>query len=89
MVSWRNPDASDADWGIEHYAGAILTALRAVERITGSDRTSLMGVCSGGIIASIVAAHLAADGTTGSTTTCSAALRQHSTSSSGTPTPRG
>ena len=62
VLSWRNPDASHADWGIDHYVAAVITALGAVERITGSERTSLMGSCSGGILSSCVAGHLAARG---------------------------
>ena len=34
----------------------------AVARITGSEQTALTGVCSGGIIAAMVAAHLAHTG---------------------------
>ena len=62
IVSWRNPDARHAAWGLESYVGAVLSALEAVERITGSPRTALMGICSGGIISAIAAAHLAATG---------------------------
>ena len=53
VISWRNPDARHADWGLDTYVRAILDALDAVERITGSERTVLVGVCSGGILASI------------------------------------
>ena len=62
MISWRNPDARHAKWDFETYVRAILDALDAVEEITGSARTVLMGACSGGILASIVAAYLAGIG---------------------------
>jgi len=62
VISWRNPDARHADWGLETYVRAVLDALDAVERISRSGRTALTGVCAGGIIASITAAHLAATG---------------------------
>ena len=62
VISWRNPDARHADWGLETYVQAVLDALGAVERISASDRTALVGFCSGGIIASIAAAHLAGTG---------------------------
>ena len=62
VISWRNPDARHAEWDLDTYVGAILDALRAVEEISGSERTVLGGVCSGGILASVVAAHLAATG---------------------------
>jgi len=62
VLSWRNPDARHAGWGLDAYVQAVLDALGAVERVCGVGRTALMGVCAGGIIASITAAHLAAIG---------------------------
>jgi polyhydroxyalkanoate synthase len=61
-LSWRNPDARHAGWGVDAYVQAVLDALDAVERIAAVDRTVLTGVCSGGMLASLVAAHLAAVG---------------------------
>ena len=65
MISWRNPDARDADWGMDTYVGAVLDALDAVQRVCGVDQAALTGVCAGGIIASIAAGHLAATGRLG------------------------
>jgi len=65
VLSWRNPDARHAGWGLDTYARAVLDALDAVERICRTDRAVLAGMCSGGIIASLVAAHLAATGRQG------------------------
>jgi poly(3-hydroxyalkanoate) synthetase len=62
MISWRNPDARNAKWDINTYGQAILDAMDAAERITGSEQTALTGTCSGGIIAAMVAAHLAHTG---------------------------
>ncbi|KRA38715.1 MULTISPECIES: PHA/PHB synthase family protein [unclassified Nocardioides] len=62
VISWRNPDARHAAWNFDTYARAILDALDAVEEITGSTKTVLAGICSGGILASIVAAYLAGIG---------------------------
>jgi polyhydroxyalkanoate synthase len=59
VVSWRNPDARYAHWDLGTYGQAALDAMDATTRITGSDRTALSGTCSGGIIAAMVAAHLA------------------------------
>src|SRR6266581_924256 len=59
MISWRNPDARYANWDFGTYGQAVLDAMDAAERITGSERTTLMGACSGGVIAAMVAAHLA------------------------------
>ena len=62
MISWRNPDARDAKWDLDTYGQAILDAMDAAARITGSEQTALAGSCSGGIIAAMVAAHLAHTG---------------------------
>ena len=62
VMSWRNPDARHAEWNFDTYVRAILDALDAVDRVSGTDRTVLAGICSGGILASITAAYLAATG---------------------------
>jgi polyhydroxyalkanoate synthase subunit PhaC len=62
VISWRNPDARHADWGLDTYVQSVLEALDAVERICGTDRTALTGICAGGIIAAVAASHLAATG---------------------------
>ena len=62
VISWRNPDSRHASWNLDTYVRAVLDALDAVEEITGSERTVLGGVCSGGIIASVAAAYLAGIG---------------------------
>jgi polyhydroxyalkanoate synthase len=61
-ISWRNPDERHADWGLDDYVTAVLEALAAVETITGSERTHVMGLCAGGITASCAVGHLAAKG---------------------------
>ena len=35
MMSWRNPDARHADWGLDTYGQAVLDAMDAVEQVTG------------------------------------------------------
>jgi polyhydroxyalkanoate synthase len=62
MLSWRNPDPRHASWNFDSYVQAILDALDAVERISGVERTALLGICSGGILASITAAYLSSTG---------------------------
>ncbi len=59
MISWRNPDARHAKWDLDTYGQAIVDAMDATARITGSEQTVLAGACSGGIVAAMVAAHLA------------------------------
>jgi polyhydroxyalkanoate synthase len=62
MMSWRNPDERHAEWGLDTYGQAIIDAMDAVERATGSAQVSLQAFCSGGIITSMLLAHLAATG---------------------------
>ena len=62
MISWRNPDARHAKWDFDTYGQAVIDAMDAVSRIARSEQAALMGVCSGGIIAAMVAAHLAHTG---------------------------
>ncbi|MCZ2818595.1 PHA/PHB synthase family protein [Modestobacter sp. VKM Ac-2984] len=62
MMSWRNPDARHADWGLDTYGQAVLDAMAAAERIAGAEQTGLMSFCSGGIITAMVLGHLAAVG---------------------------
>jgi polyhydroxyalkanoate synthase subunit PhaC len=59
MISWRNPDARYAKWDLDTYGQAVLDAMDAAARIAGSEQVVLAGACSGGIIAAMVAAHLA------------------------------
>ncbi len=56
-MRWRR-----AKWGFDTYGQAILNAMDAAMRITGSKQVALMGTCSGGIIAAMVAAHLVHSG---------------------------
>ncbi|MFL6128466.1 MAG: PHA/PHB synthase family protein [Mycobacteriales bacterium] len=60
VLSWRNPDARHSKWGLDTYAAAIIEALDAVEETCRVDSTHVVAACSGGILASLTAAHLAA-----------------------------
>jgi polyhydroxyalkanoate synthase len=62
MISWRNPDERHAAWDMDTYGQAVIDAMDAVERVTGSERVALQAFCSGGIITAMVLAHLAATG---------------------------
>jgi polyhydroxyalkanoate synthase len=61
-ISWRNPDARHRQWGLDAYGQAILDALDAVLQVGGVEQSNLLALCSGGIIASMIAAHLAETG---------------------------
>src|SRR5580693_1982698 len=41
MISWRNPDARHAKWDLNTYGQAVLDAMDAAARITGSEQTVL------------------------------------------------
>jgi poly(3-hydroxyalkanoate) synthetase len=61
-ISWRNPDARHRDWGTDAYGQAIVDALNAARSICGTAKASIFALCSGGIVSSMVAAHLADTG---------------------------
>jgi polyhydroxyalkanoate synthase len=48
-VSWRNPTATNRDWGLDSYVAALDEAVDAAREVSGSDDISMMGSCSGGI----------------------------------------
>ena len=62
MISWRNPDARHRHWRLGTYGAAIVTALEAAREITGADAATMLGLCSGGILATMVLAHLTHSG---------------------------
>jgi polyhydroxyalkanoate synthase len=58
VISWRNPQARQHDWGFDAYGAAIIEAMDAVQKIAGTDSAHLLATCSGGILAAMTAAHL-------------------------------
>jgi polyhydroxyalkanoate synthase len=60
VISWRNPDARHRSWGLDAYGQAILDAIDALLQICDVQQTHVLGLCSGGIIASMATGHLAA-----------------------------
>jgi polyhydroxyalkanoate synthase subunit PhaC len=62
VVSWRNPDARHRDWNLDTYGGAVADAMHAVRVIASTPKVSLCALCSGGVVTSMVAAHLAKAG---------------------------
>ena len=61
-ISWRNPDARHRDWGTDAYGQAIVDALNTARSVCGAAKASVFALCSGGIVSSMVAAHLADTG---------------------------
>jgi polyhydroxyalkanoate synthase len=61
-ISWRNPDTRHADWGADSYGQAILEAMDTAQKISRADQVAMFGICSGGMLASMVLGHLAGIG---------------------------
>ncbi len=62
LVSWRNPQAEQADWGMDTYARRILDALETVREVSGCADVNTIGFCAGGILMTTVLSHLAQTG---------------------------
>ena len=65
VISWRNPDRRHRDWGLDAYGQAVVDALDAVRSIAKVPKVSVMGLCAGGLVTSMVAAHLSKIGELG------------------------
>jgi polyhydroxyalkanoate synthase subunit PhaC len=62
-ISYRNPDASMAHLTMDDYLrDGLLAALDRVAELTGSDKINLVGLCLGGILATLGTSYLAATG---------------------------
>ena len=60
MLSWKNPDASDRDLGLDDYLRlGVMAALDAIGAIRPDVPVHLAGYCLGGTLAAIAAAALA------------------------------
>jgi polyhydroxyalkanoate synthase subunit PhaC len=63
VISWKNPDASMDDIGIEDYMDlGLLEASDVAREITGSPDVNVMGYCIGGTLLTLTLAVLAAKG---------------------------
>ncbi len=61
-MSWVNPTPEQRALGLDDYAGSVITAMDALEEVTGSPQALLFALCAGGIVTSTVVSHLAATG---------------------------
>lgn len=63
MISWKNPDASYRDYGLEEYRELGLTAaLDEAARTSAAGKVHMVGYCIGGTLLAIGAAALARNG---------------------------
>jgi len=63
VISYRDPDESMADVGLDDYLElGNLAALDVVQDITGAEKVNLVGLCLGGLMATIATAMLHARG---------------------------
>ncbi|HMD56939.1 MAG TPA: alpha/beta fold hydrolase [Solirubrobacteraceae bacterium] len=60
VVSWCNPGSEQGHFDLDTYARAVLEARDAVAEITKREQVHINAACSGGIIAAVAIAHLAA-----------------------------
>ncbi len=66
MISWRNPQASDRDLGLDDYlAAGVMEAMAAVRAAADAPSIHALGYCLGGTFLSIVAAALSRREATG------------------------
>jgi len=59
-ISWRNPTAALRDKGLDDYVEACRKAMAVACEVSGSPDCNVLGICAGGITASLTLSHLAA-----------------------------
>jgi polyhydroxyalkanoate synthase subunit PhaC len=62
LISWRNPNPSHCNWGLQAYTQAAADALHSARDITRSPQATLLGVCAGGLITLLLLGWLRARG---------------------------
>ena len=62
VISWRNPDKHARDWDLNTYGDAVIESVSAAREITKAPKINIIGLCAGGILSSMVGAHLSATG---------------------------
>jgi len=62
IISWKNPDASYRDFGLDHYRRlGVMAALDAIGSIVPGAKVHTVGYCLGGTLLAIAAAAMARD----------------------------
>ena len=62
MVSWRNPDRAQREWGLSSYVQALEEAMDACRAICASEQVNLLGACAGGLTIAALQGYLQAIG---------------------------
>jgi polyhydroxyalkanoate synthase subunit PhaC len=58
-TSWRNPEPKHAKWELDDYVKTCLEAVDAICAITKSPKVNILGLCAGGIIATLMLNYMA------------------------------
>ena len=69
VISWRNPGKEAKNWDLNTYGEAVVASIGTAREITRAPKVSIIGLCAGGIVSSMIAAHLAATGQLGQVAT--------------------
>ena len=62
VLSWANPDKNARNWDLDTYGEAVVDSIGTLREITKAPKVNVMGLCAGGILSSMVSAHLGATG---------------------------
>ena len=62
VLSWANPGKDARNWDLDTYGKAVVDSIGTMRDITKAPRVSIMGLCAGGILTSMVMAHLSSTG---------------------------
>jgi polyhydroxyalkanoate synthase len=62
VVSWANPTAAHAGWGLPNYVTALEDAVGVAREVTRSPQVHVLGACSGGMTSAALLAYLASKG---------------------------
>ncbi len=61
LISWRNPQVENREWGLDEYIASIIEAIDIVCAVTGAKKVNVSGACSGGITMASLLSKLAAE----------------------------
>jgi len=62
ILSWRNPDQRARHWDLNTYGDAVVNSMAVAREISKAPKVNIMGLCAGGILSSMVLAHLSDTG---------------------------